>query len=129
MQSLIFIIISTFLSIITSNFIYCVEKYKGNDFKILDYIKNFKLKNISIQYLLIFFILLELLCKNLEIMECIYYVPLCLALVLAFMLDIKYMIIPDTSNIITAICGILKIITKFSIQEVGNSILGFLLNL
>ena len=127
MQSLIiFLGIALIFSAILSNFLELAKNNKGNDFKIKDYIKNFKIKNIDIKYVFIFVILFEVLLKFVPMPNLIFYIPVVLALILAFCLDIKYMIIPDTSSIIIVISAILKLIMNFSIDNCINSIIGLL---
>ena len=127
MQSLIiFLGIALIFSAILSNFLELAKNNKGNDFKIKDYIKNFKIKNIDIKYVFIFVILCEVLLKFVPMPNLIFYIPVVLALILAFCLDIKYMIIPDTSSIIIVISAILKLIMNFSIDNCINSIIGLL---
>lgn len=127
MQSIIiYFFISIICSIILSNFLVCASEKKGNDFNIKDYISRFKIKNIDMINIFIFFILFVVLSQFNNVEEMILYVPLCFSLMLAFCMDIKYMIIPDTSNIVIAICGIIKLALKFSLENIINCILGFL---
>lgn len=127
MQSIIvFLGIALVFSVILSNFLECADKNKGNDFKFKDYIKNFKMKNIDIKYVFIFFILFEILSRFIPMLDLIVYMPVVFALILAFCLDVKYMIIPDTSSIIILISAIVKLIMKFSIENLVSSFIGLL---
>ena len=127
MQSIIiFLGIALIFSVILSNFLELADKNKGNDFKVKDYIKNFKINNIDIKYVFIFFILFEILSKFIPMLDLIVYIPVVFALILAFCLDVKFMIIPDTSSIIILISAIVKLIMDFSIENCVNSIIGLI---
>lgn len=128
MQSIIiFLGIALICGVILSNFLECSNKNNGDDFKFKDYIKNFKLKNIDIKFVFIFLILFEIIYKFIPMPNIILYIPVIFALILTFCLDIKYMIIPDTSSIIIGIVGILNLILNFSLDNCINSLIGLII--
>lgn len=127
MQSIIFLAVAIVSSVLLNNFLICASKKNGNDFTIKEYLANFSIKNISIVYMLVFFALYEIMYASLEVTQVIVYLPLCFSLILAFIMDIKYMIIPDSSSIIIAICGVINIIINFSKDNVISGIIGMLI--
>lgn len=125
MQSIIvFIGIALVLSVILSNFLKLVDKKQGEDFSFKEYLKAFRIKNIDIKLVIIFVILLEIFYGYIPMPQFILYIPVLLALLLTFCVDLKYMIIPDTSSTIIFICGVIKLITNFSVAELSNVLLG-----
>lgn len=128
MQSIIiFAILAVFSSLISTNFIKLSESNKGKDFKFKEYIGNFKLNNLDMKYAIIFFILFKVIIKDITDVSIVIYVPLCIGLILAFIMDIKFMIIPDTSSIIILGLGVINMIINFSINNLFESILGLLI--
>lgn len=125
MQSIIvFIGIALVFSVILSNFLESSNKRDGKDFNFKEFIKEFKFNNIDFKYVFIFFILFQVLSKFIAMPILIVYIPVIFSLVLAFSLDMKYMIIPDTSSIIIFISGIVKLVTDFSFENCINSLIG-----
>ena len=128
MQSIIvFFILAIFSSLISTNFIVLSELKKDKDFTFKEYISNFKLKNIDMKYAIIFFILYKVLINEITISAVIIYVPLCISLIIAFILDIKFMIIPDTSSILILLSGVVNLIVKFNKENIINSSIGILI--
>lgn len=128
MQSIIiYFIISTFCSFLLSNFLILAKERNGNDFNLKEYIRNIKIENIDKKYIFIFFILFMILSKFLNLTVSIIYIPVCFCLILTFCMDIKYMIIPDTCNIVIFACAIVKLILNFSLLNCLNCVFGFLL--
>jgi leader peptidase (prepilin peptidase)/N-methyltransferase len=128
MQSIIiYIIISLLLGCLISNFLELSNIKNGEDFSIKEYILNFKLKRIDITYVIVFFILLEIIDRNVTILSITTTVPLCFALVLAFVMDFKFMIIPDTSSIVIIVSGILKLIQELSKENLIDSLIGLVI--
>ena len=127
MQNLIVCIIaSIFFGSVISIFLKLSYKKKGQDFNFKEFTNNIKLKNIDIKYLLIYFISLFCLTNNRGITDTIISVPFCFAMVLAFVLDMVFMIIPDTSVLLIFSCGIVKNIVAFSKNGMVSSILGLI---
>ncbi len=127
MQNLIICIIASIIfGSIISIFLKLAYKKKGKDFNFKEFRESFKLKNIDIKYILIYFISLYCLASNLELKNVIISVPFCFAMVLAFILDTVFMIIPDTSNLIILACGIVNNVVNFSKEQFISSILGFI---
>ncbi len=125
MQSIIiFILISVLCSTILSNFLKCAYVYNGNDFTFLNFKKNFSFKNLDISFIFIFFIIFEVISMFVNAYELIWYIPTIFALLLAFCMDIKYMIIPHTSCFIILIMAVIKNIYFFSMDNIVSSILG-----
>lgn len=127
MQSIIILIlVSILFSLILSNFLKCAYVYKGNDFKFSDFKEKFSCKNIDISFIFIFFIIFEIISKFVSTYELIWCIPTVFALLLAFCMDVKYMIIPHTSCFIILAMGIIKNIYLFSIDNLISSVLGLL---
>ena len=127
MQNLIVCIIaSIFFGSVISIFLKLSYKKKGQDFNFKEFTNNIKLKNIYIKYILIYFISLFCLTNNRGITDTIISVPFCFAMVLAFVLDMVFMIIPDTSVLLIFSCGIVKNIVAFSKNGMVSSILGLI---
>lgn len=128
MQSIIiFIIISFIISIVLSNFINITTNKHCENFNFKEYIKNFKISNIDMKYVIILFILFEIVIKEVSIENILILVPLCFSLMLAFILDIKYMIIPDTASIVILFSGIINLVFNFSKENLLNSITGLII--
>lgn len=126
MQSIIYFIFSVIFSVIISNFLQCAKYKNGEDFNIKYFINKFKIKKVDITFILIFFILFEILGKYMGSVQTYIFIPLIFALLLAFCMDIKYMIIPDTSNVIIFALGIINILNNFSWNNVKDNVLGML---
>ncbi len=129
MQGIIFIIlfiISVILSICLKNFIVLTNLKNGEDFNIKEYMHNFSFKDIDFKYALIFFILFVLIVKSYNVLNVITYSLLFFSLMLAFILDYKFMIIPDTSSILILFSGIINLIFNFNRENIISSILGFI---
>lgn len=127
MQSIIiFIIMAFILSVIISNFLSLTKAKKCEDFSFKEYIHNFKISNLDIKYTIIFFILFEIVIKNATLENILIFVPLCFSLILAFTLDIKYMIIPDTSSLVILFSGMMNLIFNFSKENLISSIIGLI---
>ncbi len=129
MQSIIFFvffIISVILSICLKNFIKLANLKNGEDFNIKEYMHNFSFKNIDFKYALIFFILFILIVKLYNVLNVITYSLLFFSLILAFILDYKFMIIPDTSSILIIFSAIINLMFNFSRENIISSILGFI---
>lgn len=127
MQNLIVCIIaSIFFGSVISIFLKLSYKKKGQDFNFKEFTNIIKLKNIDIKYILIYFISLFCLTNNRGITDTIISVPFCFAMVLAFVLDMVFMIIPDTSVLLIFSCGIVKNIVAFSKNGMVSSILGLI---
>lgn len=128
MQSIvIFIILSIISSILISNFYKLVIKKEARDFSIKEYLKNFKIENIDLKYVIIFFILYKIIVNNFSWISIVTIVPCITALILAFITDIKYMIIPDTSSIVIILSAIINLIYNYSSENLISSILGFII--
>ncbi len=129
MQGIVFIIlfiISVILSIFLKSFINLAKLKNGEDFNIKEYMHNFSLKNIDFEYALIFFILFVLIVKSYNVLNVITYSLLFFSLILAFILDYKFMIIPNTSSILILFSGIINLIFNFNRENIISSILGFI---
>ena len=130
MQSIvIFIILSIISSILISNFYKLVIKKEARDFSIKEYLKNFKIENIDLKYVIIFFILYKIIVNNFSWISIVTIVPCITALILAFITDIKYMIIPDTSSIVIILSAIINLIYNYSSENLISSILGFIISI
>ena len=128
MQSIvIFIILSIISSILISNFYKIVIKKQARDFSLKEYLKNFKIENIDLKYVIIFFILYKIIVNNFSWISIVTIVPCITALILAFITDIKYMIIPDTSSIVIILSAIINLIYNYSSENLISSILGFII--
>ena len=128
MQSIvIFLGIALVFSVILSNFLGSSNKRKGEDFNFKEFIREFNLKNIDIKYVFIFFILFEILSKFIPFYDLVFYIPVVFGLILAFCLDLKYMIIPDTSGAVILISGIINLISEISLEKTIDSIIGLIL--
>ena len=123
---IVFVILSFIVSLILTNFIKLSEKSKGKDFGVKEYIKNFSIKNLDLKYAIIFFILFMILTKEKNILSIITVVPVCFSLILALIMDIKYMIIPNTCSIVIITSGIIKLIYNFSKENLINSLIGLI---
>lgn len=130
MQSIIYIsiyaIVSLILGLILSNFIILSKDKKGEDFNYKEYIRNFKLKNIDLRYAIIFFILFLIIVKEFTLVNVLTFSFIFLALVLAYILDYTYMIIPDTSSILICISGIINLLFNFRRENFIQSLAGML---
>ena len=127
MQNLtVCIIASIFFGSVISIILKLSYKKKGQDFNFKEFTNNIKLINIDIKYILIYFISLFCLTNNRGITDTIISVPFCFAMVLAFVLDMVFMIIPDTSVLLIFSCGIVKNIVAFSKNGMVSSILGLI---
>lgn len=122
---ILYVIISFIFSLLLSNFISLSVDKKGKDFSIKEFLKNFNLKNNNLVYFFIFFIIISLLSRMYSGISLYVYIPVVFALILAFSIDLTFMIIPDTSSIIICICGILNLIFNFSAKNLISSFLGF----
>lgn len=131
MQSIVLVIlyalISFFLGLILSNFVILSRSKKGEDFNFKEYIHSFKLKNVDLKYTIIFFILFLIVVKDLNIASIVSFSLVFLGLLLAYILDYTFMIIPDTSSILIAIAGIINLSFNFSMDSTVNSVLGLLI--
>lgn len=129
MQSIVFIIlfiISVILSIFLKSFINLTNLKNGEDFNIKEYMHNFSFKNVDFKYALIFFILFILILKSYSVLNVVTYSLLFFSLLLAYILDYKFMIIPDTSSILILLSAIINLIFNFSRENIISSILGFI---
>ena len=127
MQSIIiFFLIAILFSVILSNFLKCAAIHKGNDFTFIEFKNRFSIKNIDISFIFIFFIIFEIVSKFVGVKELIIFVPSIFALLLAFCMDIKYMIIPHTSCFVILFMGIIKNVLLFSKEDIISSILGLI---
>lgn len=128
MQSIIsiivFLVTSTILGMITTHFTLLTDSKKGEDFNIKEYTYSFKKLRLNLKYIIIFFILFLVIVKRVELSSMVIYIPVLLGLILAFITDINYMIIPDTSSILIAISGIINLIFSFAKETLISSILG-----
>lgn len=127
MQILKFIflaIISFVFSLFTGNFLKLVDKKKAEDFKISEYLKEFRILNAS-KVLFGMNILLGIIFSIILPFKFVWIYELCIvALTMVFYTDYKYQIIPDTASIIIAICGILNLIMDFSLSGLISSACG-----
>lgn len=130
MQSIIcvsiYAIVSAILGLILSNFISLSKAKKGEDFNYKEYINNFKLSNLDLRYVIIFFILFLIIIKEFTIINLLTFSLIFLGLLLAYILDYTYMIIPDTSSILIIISGIINIIFNFSKENITQVLLGLI---
>lgn len=130
MQSIICIsiyaIVSIILGLILSNFVLLSKSKKGEDFNFKEYIHSFKLKNIDLRYAIIFFILFLTIVKEFTLFNVLTFSLVFLALVLAYILDYTFMIIPDTSSILIIVSGIINFVFNFSKENTIQSIFGML---
>lgn len=113
-------------SLFLSNFIKLSSMLKGEDFNFKEYVSRFKLKNIDMKYAIIFFILFLIMLKPYDIINCLLIMPVFFSLILALIMDKKYMIIPNTCSIVILICGIMSLICDFSKEKLISSIIGLL---
>lgn len=124
------IIICLFASVVfgslISVFLKTSFKKNGQDFKFKEFVDSFKLSNIDFKYILMYFISLYCLTSNSGLKDIIIIIPFCFAMFLSFILDIIFMIIPDTSCFVIMACGIVKCVVNFSIVNLVSTILGFL---
>lgn len=130
MQSIICVsvysIVSLVLGVILSNFILLSKSKKGEDFKLKEYIHSFKLSNMDLRYAIIFFILFLTIVKEFTLFNILTFSLVFLALVVAYILDCMFMIIPDTSSILIYISGIINLFFNFSKENIVQSISGML---
>lgn len=130
MQSIICVsvysIVSLVLGLILSNFILLSKSKKGEDFKLKEYIQNFKLSNIDLKYTIIFFILFLTIVKEFTLINALSFSLVFLGLLLAYILDYTFMIIPDTSSILILFGGIINLIFNHSKENIIQSLLGLL---
>ncbi len=122
----IYVVISFILGTVLSNFILLSKLKKGEDFKFKEYIHNFKLSNIDLKYTIIFFILFLTIVKEFTLINIISFSLVFLGLLLAYILDYLFMIIPNTSSILICISGLLNIMFNFNKENIIQCILGFL---
>lgn len=121
---IVFLLLSILLGTITTRFISLAEEKNGKDFSIKEYIYSFKDFRLNLKYVIIFFILYLLVVKTPSIKNIIIYSPVLTALILGFVLDLKFMIIPDTSSLLILFSGIINVLTDFSKEVVISNILG-----
>ena len=121
---IVFLLLSILLGTITTRFISLAEEKNGKDFSIKEYIYSFKDFRLNLKYVIIFFILYLLVVKTPSIKNIIIYSPVLTALILGFVLDLKFMIIPDTSSLLILFSGIINVLTYFSKEVVISNILG-----
>lgn len=130
MQSIVSIMVFAILSIIlgkiTTQFTLCTDNKKGKDFSIKEYTYSFKDFRLNLKYIIIFFILFLAVVKRASLESILIYTPALLGLILAYITDINYMIIPDTSSVLLIISGLFNIIFNFSKSTLISSILGLL---
>ena len=67
-----------------------------------------------------------ILTKEKNTLSIITVVPVCFSLILALIMDIKYMIIPNTCSIVIITSGIIKLIYNFSKENLINSLIGLI---
>lgn len=128
MQSIIiFFVLSILSSLLVTNFCILTIKRNANNFLVGDYIQNFNIKNIDYRLVIIFFILFKVIIKSCDLISIITVMPCIIALILAFILDIKFMIIPDTSSIFIIISAIFNIVINYNKTLLINSLIGFLI--
>ena len=128
MQSIIiFFLLSILSSLIVTNFINLTIKKNAKDFSIREYIQNFKVRNIDFKLVIIFFILFKIIINDVSLISIITIVPCIISLILAFILDIKFMIIPDTSSVLIIISAFFNIIINYNKTLLIDSIVGFLI--
>ena len=63
---------------------------------------------------------------NLGLKDTIIIAPFCFAMILAFILDAVFMIIPDTSSYVLLACGLARIILDFNVQTIISAVLGLI---
>lgn len=125
MQNLvIYIIASIFFGSLISIFFSLSKSKKGEDFTFDEFKASIKLKNIDFKYIIVYFIVICILGYNLTLKDLVICLPLSFALLLAFILDYMYMIIPDTASITIASLAIIQNIVYFSKENVISSLLG-----
>lgn len=128
MQSIIiFLVLSILSSLLVTNFCSLTIKKNANNFLVRDYIQNFSIKNIDYKLVIIFLILFKVIIKSCDLISIITAMPCIIALILAFILDIKFMIIPDTSSILIIISAIFNIFINYNKTLLINSLIGFLI--
>ena len=128
MQSIIiFFVLSILSSLIVTNFINLTIKKNAKDFSIREYIQNFKVRNIDFKLVIIFFILFKIIINDVSLISIITIVPCIISLILAFILDIRFMIIPDTSSVLIIISAFFNIIINYNKTLLIDSIVGFLI--
>ena len=123
---IVFLLLSILLGTITTRFISLAEEKNGKDFSIKEYIYSFKDFRLNLKYVIIFFILYLLVVKTPSVINLVIYTPVILALILGFVLDIKFMIIPDTSSILMCISGMMNLTVNFSKEALLSSILSMI---
>ena len=123
---IVFLLLSLILGTITTTFVSLAEDKKGKDFNIKEYIYYFKDFRLDLKYVIIFFILYLLVVKTPSVINLVIYTPVILALILGFVLDIKFMIIPDTSSILMCISGMMNLTVNFSKEALLSSFLGLI---
>ena len=123
---IVFLLLSLILGTITTTFVSLAEDKKGKDFNIKEYIYYFKDFRLDLKYVIIFFILYLLVVKTANIVNVVIYSPVLLSLMLGFILDIKFMIIPDTSSVLMLFSGIVNLVINFSKEALLSSFLGLI---
>ena len=123
---IVFLLLSLILGAITTTFVSLAEDKKGKDFNIKEYIYYFKDFRLDLKYVIIFFILYLLVVKTANIVNVVIYSPVLLSLMLGFILDIKFMIIPDTSSVLMLFSGIVNLVINFSKETLLSSFLGLI---
>lgn len=123
---IVFLLLSLILGTITTTFVSLAEDKKGKDFNIKEYIYYFKDFRLDLKYVIIFFILYLLVVKTANIVNVVIYSPVLLSLMLGFILDTKFMIIPDTSSVLMLFSGIVNLVINFSKETLLSSFLGLI---
>ena len=123
---IVFLLLSLILGAITTTFVSLAEDKKGKDFNIKEYIYYFKDFRLDLKYVIIFFILYLLVVKTANIVNVVIYSPVLLSLMLGFILDTKFMIIPDTSSVLMLFSGIVNLVINFSKETLLSSFLGLI---
>ena len=123
---IVFLLLSLILGAITTTFVSLAEDKKGKDFNIKEYIYYFKDFRLDLKYVIIFFILYLLVVKTANIVNVVIYSPVLLSLMLGFILDIKFMIIPDTSSVLMLFSGIVNLVINFYKEALLSSFLGLI---
>lgn len=130
MQSIVYIsiyaLVSFILGLILSNFVILSKSKKGEDFNYKEYIHSFKLSNMDLRYVIIFFILFLTIVKEFTLFNILTFSLVFLALVVAYILDYTFMIIPDTSSILIIVSGIINFVFNFSKENTIQSLFGML---
>lgn len=130
MQSIVYIsiyaLVSFILGLILSNFVVLSKGKKGEDFNYKEYIHSFKLSNMDLRYAIIFFILFLTIVKEFTLFNILKFSLVFLALVVAYILDYTFMIIPDTSSILIIVSGIINFVFNFSKENTIQSLFGML---